>query len=896
MLLAASSLFAQVAVVPTGGRNVRSVAVAELDLKAPGKEIVGGCYDGRVAAFTATGRHLWDAATGGFVFHLAAADLDGDARDEVIAGSADGWVYVFGAAGRLRWKRELKVPVTQVAAAALEKGRPPVVVAGGAAGALFVFSASGEPLAKKACDYVSLIRAADFDGDGADEVLFATTRTSPRNRVKPYVLRLLDGPGLREVWTADRVSNPFEFRYLHGTPVDMDGDGSFEFVERQGIARAGGALEWVTRLETAAFPPESFDFHYRRMLVTGGDLAAAPGVEAVTVFGPDIALYDAKGKVLGLVRAPHGFSDIAYLPGEPRGALVLASAPNGDDSIYLVHFNAGWEKALASLGRQGISARIAASIAELSRQVRDWKGTPARGQGRPIPVEVRGFNVTRPEELKNIDQAIAEVRFFEREFPYPRLQFATALWITDDEKLMRPDGAPWSRQQGLGYALSRAQITEFARRLERERAHFWVQIGHGNDPYLSLKTIEAILEAAPSMCLGFVSAEDEGPEEAPYYLEHYIRPVMEACLRSGGRRMILREKNAWWASVAAMPQVRRTLFDGRYRAVLLPSVEDSNSRSPDVNLAARVGLWLDGQVDGWSSRIVSDVFSFNRATSYEYPMAGHPHLRYLTAHAALGASAFMIEVGQVDHGHKFTRVGAEGVAPFLHMLGKGIIAPPAREQWASLSPVVLSVLNPSARYLASAANGHQLSTFKEADLEPVALSRLDCFFGMAPTPDSDASAYLWGRRRQFGNFIPRTALGFVAVLPGTQASGQRWARSWTTDGDALVREGKAMLIDEARSALGADLREGAAKFPFAVRGDVFQQTVAESPEQYLLYLVDPGFVDPAGRDVTVALQTAGDWIILDRLSGRTLGRLAQPLKVTVPAGTMRLLEIRKRRK
>ena len=54
------------------------------------------------------------------------------------------------------------------------------------------------------------------------------------------------------------------------------------------------------------------------------------------------------------------------------------------------------------------------------------------------------------------------------------------------------------------------------------------------------------------MCLGFVSAEDEGPEEAPYFLQHYVCPIMEACLKYGNRMFILREKNIWWGSIAAL--------------------------------------------------------------------------------------------------------------------------------------------------------------------------------------------------------------------------------------------------------------------------------------------------------------------------------------------------------
>ena len=80
--------------------------------------------------------------------------------------------------------------------------------------------------------------------------------------------------------------------------------------------------------------------------------------------------------------------------------------------------------------------------------------------------------------------------------------------------------------------------------------------------------------------------------------------------------------------------MRQLIFDGRYRSVILPGVEDSNSRTTDAQLAARVGLWLDGQVDDWCCRVSADWFCASRSWEWEYGMTGHPHLRYLTSQAA----------------------------------------------------------------------------------------------------------------------------------------------------------------------------------------------------------------------------------------------------------------------
>jgi hypothetical protein len=351
------------------------------------------------------------------------------------------------------------------------------------------------------------------------------------------------------------------------------------------------------------------------------------------------------------------------------------------------------------------------------------------------------------------------------------------------------------------------------------------------------------------------------------------------------------EKNAWWAATAATPEVRRLLFDGRYRSVLVPSVEDSNSRSPDLNLAGRVGLWLSGRVDRWSCRLGSDWFSFNRSIDQEYLMAGHAHLRYLVSQVSLGASAFTIAIGHRNRDGSYSRVGREGLAPFLHLLGKGVIAPPAREQLASLSPVALDISHPTSRYLASAANGHGLTRYADTDLEPWAFGRLDCYWGMAPTPPADLSAVLWGRTRQFLNSSPASEFGFVAMLPAGVPTTDRspWTNIWTTDGDHLTRDGQPLGPEAARASIRRDLEAGAGRFPFRIRGEVFWQVAAHGNGGYLITLVDPGYLDPGERRVELVPQS-GRWRIRDRISGVELGPLGERMRVIVPAGTFLLLE------
>jgi hypothetical protein len=692
------------------------------------------------------------------------------------------------------------------------------------------------------------------------------------------------------------VGDPLlSLRSANGLAGDLDGDGVAEFTFTPGINRlAGGA--WRSTALPGRSSQASYAAHYNMRLFAQGDLASASGQELVLVEGPVVRLCDQAGRELGRATAPLGFTAAAYLPGSPHGSVILGSSPNGDDNLYRLTFEPGWEKSLARLERRGLMAGIGATLQNLGAAARQWQGEPMRGADGPFDVIVNhtlwsGWNP------KKFDTWIAEVRDYERSFPYARLRFATAFWPGEDAPLLRPDGKPWERDRRLAHDLTRAQIVAAAKHFEGERCPFWVQVGHGCDPHLEVATVAAMLKAAPTMLLGFIDSEAEQAEVMGYYLEHHIKPILELCL-AHGKRFILRNKNVWWAHWPADPKIRELIFNGRYRSVILPSVEDSNSRSPDLNLAARVGLWLDGQVDGWASRAGADWFSFNRSWEWEYPLTGHPTLRYYTGQAMLGARTFLLMSGERERtSDRWTPVGQEGAATFLHLLGRGAITPPKREQLRAISPVALELRQPSSRFREHGTNGHGDAGWNrdDSDAKPWAFDQLDCYWGMAPLPPTDVSTYLWGRTRRDATHLPATTPhGFVALVPGgISRPDSPWKTVWTTDGDTLSKGGRSYPLVEARTALLVDLAAAESSLPFHVEGRVFHQVVEQTPESYIVTLIDPGWVDPAERTVRLSSRLPGRWIVTDRLTGQALGGLDAPLELRVPAGALRLLEVRR---
>jgi hypothetical protein len=907
--LAAIPAQAGVEIIPTQGRNLYRLAVAKLDGAGVAKEIIGSTYDNRVCAFALDGRHLWDAPVGGFVFDLVTGDLDGDGRDEIVAAGADGLVLVFDATGQKLWTADLQAPVYQVAMARLD-GKNPVVLAGGVSRQLVAFAADGRRLTSVALDgAVRLLRAGDFNGDGKDEVAVVPA-SGVRGYRAPPSLALFKGPYLSKLTEAGERGPRTAYHPVpaskndNGTVADLNGDGSEALFYNSGVYTLKGGLHPLFTL-----PPKhadlSYDHNYTMQLLAAGDLTDQPATETVIVNGAQVQLCDATGRELGHAIAAFGFTDVVYLPGSPHGSVILGSSPNGDDNFYRLTFEPGWEKSLEQLERRGLMAGIGASLREMGAAASTWHGETMPGAAAPYDIIV-AHGLTQPagghlwngaEDPRPFDLWISEVRECEKLFPYPRLRFSTNFWPGEDAPLLRPDGKPWGRDRRLAHDLTRAQIVDGAKYLEAARCPFWVQVGHGCDPHLEVATVAAMLEAAPTMLLGFIDAEAEKPDVMRYYLEHHIKPILELCL-THGKRFILRNKNAWWARWPADPKVHELIFNGRYRAVILPSVEDSNSRSPDVNLAARVGLWLDGQVDDWASRCSADWYSFNRLWEWEYPLTGHPALRYYVSQAMLGARVFMMLNGESERstGH-WTRTGTEGTATFLHLLGRGAITPPTREQLRAISPVALEVRKPSERFAKHGLNGHNLEGWNldGTDTQPWAFDRLDCYWGMAPLPPTDVATYLWGRTRRDASHLPTsTPYGFVTLVPGgiSHADGP-WKTVWTTDGDHLSKGGRAYSLTAARTAILADLTDAEKSLPFHIEGQVFHQVVEQSADHYFIALEDSGWLDPAKRTVKLSTRLPGTWKLTDRLNGEMLGRLTSPVELEVPAGALRLLEVRR---
>jgi hypothetical protein len=66
--------------------------------------------------------------------------------------------------------------------------------------------------------------------------------------------------------------------------------------------------------------------------------------------------------------------------------------------------------------------------------------------------------------------------------------------------------------------------------------------------------------------------------------------------------------------------------------------------------------------------------------------------------------------------------------------------------------------------------------------------------------------------------------------------------------------------------------------------------VQVKPNEYRIFAIDPGWLDPAQRQVDVHIQLPGTFTVRDLLDGEQLDVKDRHFQVTVSAGSVRIIE------
>lgn len=870
-------------------------------------ELVFGTYEGSVGALSLPdGQVIWQQPLGGFPFAVAAADIDGDSRAEVFAAAADGRLYAFQPDGTLLWTFRASHDRALYGVSPVRVGDQAFIATGGMDRTVTLLSTDGKPVATYEVEQlVGRLAAADFDGDGNDEIFVVDRR---------YMGELLrfDGTAIHRVWrkqmrVPDRMKNwenPGGNFYIFSLDLnDLDGDGTPEIIggdtyfNRQSVMAASSTGEplWITPpLERYAFEDRWYELYATAWVASAEVDSSILGKEILSVAGGLLRVMSASGEVLLSEEAPIGFSDL-LVDGD---TLYLGSSPNGDNTIYRISLEGDYSAAFRELRRKGVASEIAGNLTELRQQVLEYASSRSPNVEPRYSIKMyRG-----PTQETQIQSWRRYVNWFRQDFPYENLRPVAMVKVIESTPPLNPEGKPWNmrrwRTDSINGTMTVDEILDVARLIEENEIPTIFNIGHSCMPFVTLDTASRLLETAPKYLLGFLSAEDENPHAFPGFAKHYLGPLADMCVRHGNKLCITKNKNVWWMSMPSRPYVFNELFRPDRRAVMQGRTEDSNSRTPEINLMARLGLRQAGVLDHMHASIIGDLFSFNRFWQWEYPKHGHPWLRLLVAHTLLGANSFEYRTPGIIEREStigLPRVGDESMGIFLHMLGKGLVLAPEPKQQVGLSRIGIAVHEPPEKWIEDGHNGHRPESWQyDEELENAVLPRNGCLWGLTPTPEHALTRVLFRKQRQFGYQVPPTPYGAVVFVPavadlGAVSNIDEW---WHTDGVYLWREGGPKLSGiAAAQALEESFEKAADKLPFRALGDdVFFHSVEMEPGRYRLYAIDPGWLDPREREVKILAQLPGNFDFRDLLSNTPVAASENHISLTVPAGSLRILE------
>lgn len=615
--------------------------------------------------------------------------------------------------------------------------------------------------------------------------------------------------------------------------------------------------------------------------------------------------------------------------------MILGSAVSGGDCIHLIDAKAtDWMDAYSGMEPQGRIREVITNIRSVNEKIKNFTPPayqPKREAKYLIVSEAgRPFNPSKIAELDPKDNEQPLAALHRDLFPYDNVAFSANRWFTDNrDRSALPHGWAKKRDQRMTYSLTREEIVGYAARMESLGVRFMMTAGHGNDPlFMGLDTIEAILRAAPRTCDGFIFPEMERTDEGmKWIVDNHIRPICDLCLKYGKKKLVLRSKHAFWSGNAYMPLWREVIMSRKYKDILVPAMEETNERAPDLSLSGRLGLYLTGYCEQWAARAVRDNLSFNRYFEWGTGMVGSHFLRALVYRASLGADMFLIQLGSLrtgtageasaEHGrylHERTGRKLPGQAsdlsaggadrghlsehgvfchdPFVHMLGKGVICTPKdRSDILSISPVALGIMDPDPDYIRHACNGHHIEEYAAGEA-PLVFDRLDNYWAQAPTATHDIGSYGAGRTKQAHNFLPLFPHGLITFLPAREDVSRipQLVAKFDTDGKSWFIGGQKRTPAAAKPVILRVLGDRAGALPVRVHGEAAWTAVRIDDRHIRLTLLDPGYLSPAERrvNVTFGVTAVRATDILDR-EGLTIrdGGMA----VTIPAGVFRIIDI-----
>ncbi len=838
----------------------------------------------------------WQVRTGGKPLALATQTGVHQEGSSIYAACADGKVYAWNSAGRLCWTYDSGYPVYAVCVFSSED--TVFIACGGIDRCLTILTLHGQVVAQHSVDAVVNHLTACRDGVVLVENHFHLER---------YRYRCFD---LQQVWS----------RRLHahgsGTPWENVGD-SFTVTSLEATYNEDG--QWLLALGSSFANHQAVqvideDGHHLGIsapLCTESGMGAAKEAERwyefyagsfvrwarrdnilvlYAVSGGNVRCLTVDGTVVWEHEARIGF---AALLACSTSQLYLGSCPDGDTSLYVIDLEQP-EKEIAQCFWQGKMADISANLIQVSQAIQSLPSSTSQFS-LPLYGSLRAPN--RTTEYKNFTAFKKHLdENFEKDCfaPYTMNSCVESSLAEKHPELIL---FTWRWEHESQHAgLDTDDIIALVCDYEKNKIPVILRVAHSCQPLLSLEMAERLLQAAPQFLLGFISCEEENPSVYETFYKRFMGPLIDLCSEYQ-RQCISLNKGLFWLAAPALPAVYEGLYKNKEHATVVAAAEDSNSRTPELNLMGRVGLKQLGLIKHFEVSVCSDMYHV-KYSPWNFSKHGHGFLRSLLCQCVLGASHMHIRIMdrmQTSGCNDFTRLGKESTEIIGHLFRSGILYPIEPSEGIGFSRLGLVMHSPNKTWLAETDNMHRPHQwFEQPYIQEAVLPMNGCTWSWAPTPAHSISAVLFRKQQQAMSHIPATPYGPVLMVPehAPYASCETVDEWLHTDGIHLWADEGTKLCGPAAAALLRQRAEHHAhSLPVrALDDDVFIHTINLRSEGMRIYLIDPDWLTPSERTLRLIIQQSGDWRLHDAITGQPVALQNKTAHVTVPAGLFRIID------
>ncbi len=853
--------------------NIRNSVAAIIDKKPV--LYISSLSDG-VGCYNLKGEKIWDfkLEVPAVIFEIQSTDIDGDGNDDLLAASGNGNIYCWSSEGKLLWKFNPGHKVRFSEIAVVKNNNQIKIFAGGNDYQLYEIDVQGKLISTtKIKGAVRKIESGKFRNKENEE-LFLMTYNSDKFRWE--FMGILDAES-KEILKSVKINHPSlkELRKAMVTDIsiaDINKDGLSDILFFGDVSFApiftavNGDFNIISKFKASKKESQRYGHAKGTCLLPVRD-------EVMFQFGGVMYRLDLSGKLIDKNGERYGGNVYSNFVVEPNSKQLIATGEvDGGNGVYFYNLKRkSWLFKDQKL--KGTMVQVEKNLDVLYEQILDFKMPSYQQKSDESWVMVCSKKIdTKVNRLKGNN-----IQFVIQKAPKES---------TDRTSMVAVMGKIASKKDKRGkYKDSREDIVKMARDYEKEGQPFTFWAGHGNDPfYIQIETLEEVLRVAPKTCRGFVYAEMNNIKDprVVHFVREYVPRLAKAIRVNNKAKLYFRYKNAFWGLTNKLPLWQELFFSKKYNDFLIPASEDTSNRTQDVNLAGRVGMFAAGYVDDFAMRLVDDNPTSWRPLSPGGQRSFSPYLRQGVMMAAYGAKH-----GVIFDNH-FTK--GPGLNILFGLMKSGALPIAKKENILSISSWHL-IKDVDDHLIHTIDQHHSLKQYSIEDDKAV-FSVAQMHWAGANIPEYDYSKIALGVDYRWLNYMPEMPHGMVPIAPyeyKDELLKNKTPFSMSNGSKAYSNE-KIISAKDYASEFNNIVNQGEAQLPIVVKGASWS-AIRLDESHVRVIIVDPGYIEPKDRNVTITFNNNLPKSAIDILSKKEVKIKENTIKTKVLAGSLKFIDL-----